>query len=38
MIFENFEQINKTFDKEILTIKKILVIQNCIESMLQKKI
>ena len=32
MIFENFEGINKTLDKEILTIEKILVIQNCIES------
>ena len=32
MIFENFEGMNKTLDKEILTIEKILVIQNCIES------
>ena len=32
MIFENFEGMNKTLEKEILTIEKILVIQNCIES------
>ena len=32
MIFENFEGLNKTLEKDILTIEKILVIQNCIES------
>jgi hypothetical protein len=32
MIFENFEGINKTLEESKLTIEKILVIQNCIES------
>ena len=40
IIFENFEGINKTLEESKLTIEKILVIQNCIESnfIISKKI
>ena len=40
IIFENFEVINKTLEESKLTIEKILVIQNCIESnfIISKKI